>query len=797
MKKLKSLSKIFLVSLMIFFVAFPAYATSLSDSPKQIWDDMLKDLGINTGEGSSLEKSIKLFNTSSYKKSSPQVSLTFSPENPEPGEEVTATAIPLYFMNDPSNLYYTWALKRKACFKKPECDYNANGDYDIEDYKIEAARIIASNGFDWREAAENGEYDQIPSYTPDQDGYKAYHGGNDQRKKQNIAQCFVHNPETGKEFKLRKCAHLFPNAPNLSLAETNVDFGLDKEKFWHTDPNNPDTAGTGNSDEANVIGLGVISFTWIYQSDDKIGLAVEGISIEPTEAYDSTYQTMWGFLEQPCYKEKYYELDTKVLLNQCLQEQMITPFEGGKAKILDVALSFSPETPTNDPEGKNGAYLMVNSYVQNSKNKNYLKYNWSVYTSTEANAIALDNIESTWIGPKMRLLGNPKTTGVGLNSFKLNLNFPDTNIKFLKIKVTVTENLIGGKKKKGTGYAIIPITNTSKKIDAYLAKVSANTTTDDIAKTKTTNYTITNEETAICKVSVICPVAKNEILALQISNEDDALSNFSWMINDKPLSCLIDECKSNGEATNKAYFPILGEIGTQYSVNLTAEKEITSKNNSDKSQEKVNLTKVFEVVEPEINIISADKSTCQAKIWGHYVDNDGDLFPDKSEDEFQAISGSEVQLSSASSIISNDITWYIDGIAINDETAPFFGASLDSETGNLTFKANKPVGESYSISAESLYMQNNSVRKLLSENFGIASSDFYEKMISKTITIDMVESLSGSTTAKAIGNKKILASLFSGMPIYLNFLFRIVLTSFLFFFVIKIIFNLLPKTNEN
>ena len=65
----------------------------------------------------------------------PQVSLTFTPSNPQLGDKLSVTATPLYFMNDASKLYFTWFLKQKDCdqtnspdsAQKTKCDLNNDG----------------------------------------------------------------------------------------------------------------------------------------------------------------------------------------------------------------------------------------------------------------------------------------------------------------------------------------------------------------------------------------------------------------------------------------------------------------------------------------------------------------------------------------------------------------------------------------------------------------------------------------------------------------------------------------------
>jgi hypothetical protein len=268
-------------------------------NPVQMMDDVFEDLGVDKSE---LQNTIKTVNVSRRKKNPPQVSLTFDPANPVPGEKVAVTAMPTYFINTTEDLYFTWYIRSKRCDSptaadKAMCDLNNDGSVNIKDYKIKATRILVNNDYLW---------DQTPSpYSShsDNDGYSSAHGGDDQRGKEN-PHCYIHDVNSGDEFELGGCddtkdGHLFPQTNN---GDTTGDgtFGASEEEFWHTNPNNNDTAGTGNTDEANVAGLGENIFTFTYTEGDMVGVAVEGSSVEPTQYQDASYKTMWAFSKNKC-----------------------------------------------------------------------------------------------------------------------------------------------------------------------------------------------------------------------------------------------------------------------------------------------------------------------------------------------------------------------------------------------------------------------------------------------------------------------------------------------------------------
>lgn len=299
--KLKKIIITCLVILNIFsLTALPAYAAMTSillGDPVGTMDTVLGELGVNKNE---LKNTMKTINVARRKVNPPMVSLTFDPADPVPGEKVTVTAMPTNFINTTENLYFTWYIKSKACedsANKDKCDLDGKNGVDIEDYKIKAARILANDDFVWQ--PENTVYDIANHKDGNTDGYIASFGGDDQKGK--TEHCFVRDVESGDDYELKKCEHLFPNAPGTPKMTTgDGEFGRVEENFWHTNPNNKDTASTGNTDEANVAGLGENTITFPFTAGDKIGVVIEGAAIQPTQEADSSYRTMWAFSKNKC-----------------------------------------------------------------------------------------------------------------------------------------------------------------------------------------------------------------------------------------------------------------------------------------------------------------------------------------------------------------------------------------------------------------------------------------------------------------------------------------------------------------
>lgn len=305
---------------LIFFLGFDlnsvgAWGDSISHGDvtgvaQDITSDLVQRFGIDEGE---LRYQMQNFNVSRRKKQPPLVSLTFNPSDPIPGQKVTAIATPMYFLNGAQDLYFTWYLRPAGCSedvhpdaeKRRRCDMDDNGEIDIEDYKIKAARIIASNDFEW-------DKDHAYDNHTDEDGYDAVWGGDDQKEKPE--HCFIHDTYTGDEYEIECDDHLFPHSPGGETGDGSFTIG--EEEFFHTNPNDPDTADTGNTDESNVAGLGMESFSWTYMRGDKVGVVVEGVSIEPTQEEDSSYRTMWAMIDNNCVvnedADADYDLDPEV-----------------------------------------------------------------------------------------------------------------------------------------------------------------------------------------------------------------------------------------------------------------------------------------------------------------------------------------------------------------------------------------------------------------------------------------------------------------------------------------------------
>ncbi|MDP1884761.1 MAG: hypothetical protein Q8L10_05390 [Candidatus Moranbacteria bacterium] len=845
--------------------------------------DIMDYFGVNQQE---LKNNIQNMNVSRQKKIPPQVSISFTPASPVPGEKITATATPTYFMNDPSQIYYTWLLKRSG----------KGGD--AEDYKVAAMRIIASGDFEYEQEsyADDGKKSAGDSDTGDSDGYYAFFGGQDQKGKK--ARCFAKDVYSGNDYEI-PCKHAFPTSGPGEVGDG--EFGLKEEEFWHTNPKSNDTANSGTMDEAAVAGLGKTTFSWIYAPGDKVGVIVEGISVDPTSYADSSYKTMWAMpknTEDNCndvdldplpenrtdtpvvtktdytdtdadgYEESYTKvttttsysyakgdytvktgespgiqtlkttkttvttqdcilppaslfepspveicgeattpaywptssstanprsvtaadgaLDSSTDFNNCLEDNLVDPAQGTSNKKLDVSLSYLPSTPMNDPSGSNADELIIQSSILNAENRDFIHYDWSVSLGSSISAddwIALDANTKKQVG-----LG--QTAGIGLKSLKMKLNFDKSEVFYAKITLRAKETSFEDLQKEGVATIVVPIYNIQNKLEVFQANVSTdlNIAVDAAPESKRCNSGI--EE-------VLCPVVRNEIIGLR-TDIDPSDYNLAWTLNGEPI-------QAENSNSSTAYFPVLQEKGTRYTVSLNASHKT--------SKEKIILTRIFAVADPEVRISaineSATNSTCLPVLLGYYVDplnknpnptaagGDDSLWPDYSEDSFEALQGKLIRLKVAANTLSlTQPAWIIDGTIVTADNAASFGATLDAE-GNLSFPANKPLGATYSVGVETLYTQPNLVKKALYAKWGVPLTDFYEKRIGESITIKVTDQIdvSAALTART-QDKKILASLFSAIPAYVNFLFRIILTILLILFSTGLLFSFFPKQNQ-
>ncbi|MEK7598137.1 MAG: hypothetical protein AAB487_00165 [Patescibacteria group bacterium] len=485
-------------------------------------------------------------------------------------------------------------------------------------------------------------------------------------------------------------------------------------------------------------------------------------------------------------------------LNDCLTKNLLTPAdvtEGGNK--MQVSLSAIPENPMNDPAGENSDTVVVTSSAQNVLNEDFLRYEWQVYTGNSASISSEE-----WTGPlsKEDLVDSTQTSGIGIKTLKFKLQIPDDkfpagDVRYLKVRLTAkeTDQSGGGTVREGRASVVIQLTSSSETIQAYNG-IAASASTLALGATICEKGGTTDLEKAQADQDYnICPVLKNQLIGLQYSG-DAADHNFLWTVNGEPLTysqCFFEGCNET-EQNNINFFPILKDPGATYTIAMSAVNSTTGN--------KINLTRTFRVAVPSVKIVATEGA--QPTLLGSYAGLDGTLWPDYSETDFQAVPGTNANFTfevypktvPPEYIDRTKNVWQVDGI---DSTNP-------ADSSSVSVAVNKLPGEYYMVALDTLYTPTNDIKKILNANWGVGYNQFYEKQLSGTINLEMVTALPGTAGAdnsKAGPPKKILAAMISGLPSYINFLFRIVLTTFLLLFGIWIILSLFPapviNKNEN
>ncbi|HEX7586141.1 MAG TPA: hypothetical protein VF390_00715 [Patescibacteria group bacterium] len=357
LKPKKTFSAAFLLIFIFsfFLQSYPAQAAFSWPSPTQAFNQVLGaqagtqilnqimgDMGVDKGE---TKNTVSQVNAQRQKQNPPEVSLSFFPANPSPGEEVTVTATPTYFASDSKNLYFTWYIKHHntSLANDGNHDLNSDGHIDIEDYKIEAMRNITNGGWDWDPDGNGNPDGAIYASENDSDGYVATMGGEDQRNKGG-PHCYIHNWSSGDDYELTTCEHVFADTNGNGNAGDG-HFNLDEEQFWRTDPNNNDTAGMRQKDEATVSGLGAFEFKFNYQEGDKVGVAVEGASYQATDYRDSSYKIMWALVKNDCNIGDYIPSESRTAGQTTNNTTDATVAEGSVNMPASACTSFTYNAP--------------------------------------------------------------------------------------------------------------------------------------------------------------------------------------------------------------------------------------------------------------------------------------------------------------------------------------------------------------------------------------------------------------------------------------------------------------------
>lgn len=788
------------------------------------------------------------FNVSENKGNAPEVTIAFSPSDPKDGQKLSAKAFPTYFSNaSESQLYYTWYLKRNGCElggssgQASYCDSDNDGSVTVNDWKVAASRILATDNAD-----SNGfKYDT----DDDNDGYKAHFGGElvvDTKKDW----CYMHDPVSGHFYELPACVHLFPELNGSQVGGTDGTFGLSDEKAWGTNPHDPDTSGNGNKDEANAVGLGRDTFKWNYQTGDKVGVLVEGSSMVATKHDDATMMVQWGFsknkkcpIKNPgSYIETVHGYPvtflttslTKGDIDDCLEMNLVDPMdsESGSSKKLELSVSATPDNPVNDKtEGIGGDMVTATASVDNSsKSPEEITYSWTVELSNNPvdgwkDVTAQLEAAGLLTAGKLITLPNSTTQAIsqnGLTSIKVLLDmkpeilgtFANTDPVYMRITTragenysattytatasggsTVAQNMIA--RPEGKSDVVVKVTNTDKKISTYTttatastsgaAQVALDTSIDPICDM----YYPTPSTAAEAKENlnrISCRVMKNEILGVTLRNATSTeWKNFRWTINGAALNCSSTvssvDCPSGGLG-NTAFFAVTGEPGETYTVRMEAVNVATGK--------ALSLSRNYQVVDPEILLESNDTSAVWPRYVGTFTELDGTKNDEHSDEIFERFASGTVIPMKASIIpgyakkylLSH--VWTVDGKTV-DESADM----------QIAYTLPKPgtIGDANFVNFTGKIVQANEKRVALRDLWGVNVIDSSETKVVSDVRVQAIAN--EDLTVASSGSNRFFAAVSKYVPPFVVFAVRMILTSAFLLFSVGFVSSLIPASEPD
>lgn len=806
------------------------------------------------------------FNVSTQKNLAPQVTLVFTPNDPKPGQEVSANAFPVYFSNPAEKLYYTWYLKRRHCDKDPDitretneeklklkkaCDLDNDNDIDENDWKIEAMRIYAQNKYVEELSDKNAPDDK------DTDGYVATPGGGGQVDEKQCGPeddpwycCYVHDFEGGTDYELTNCVnpvHLFPEFPTSQSSCTEdkdkpVKTGDGKfphceENLWGTNYTDPDTAQNSNKDEANVVGFGAKNFTWVYNTKDMVGVVVEGRGMNATKHDNSSRMIEWAFVKNDCspindsvssYTKEIKGYDvviptTTMDLNDCLEDNLIDPIEGGQPGNMSLTMDYDPIDPVAqiiDDTVKNprGDVLTVRMISNNSANDaSTIWYGWNIKISTDGtfnprfdNPAQWDDITDILV--KKELITSVE--GNGIDRVKMDLNLGDypaddpdipggykfsekfrDGVGYLYFVGTAKEDYQQGVGRGARTAQVIKVTLSN--FDIHVHKILTGETSDGLTRV----YLDPDKEICTDDLSLKnCKLVKNEVIALKapdLSGSTIKYDQYFWTINGKPLLCNTSVSPKNekispyycedARQTEINFFPALGNVGERYVISLTMTSSDTGEN--------LNLTRAFFIVDPGVSIEPNNEDVWK-KFLGAYRDVDNGTMNDFSKNIFETYPENLVSLKAvytADSMIGSDVqlAWLLDGIIVTPDDGDFGKV--------LTFNASEKVGDTQSVVVRGIYKQPQDIRKALKDIWSVSPFESAEGYFETQVQVEVVEPETDEVAAAGLFKTpmKYFASLVAYVPETVLFILRLAFMFSLAMFSIGILWSFLPQSYDN
>ena len=373
--------------------------------------------------------------------------------------------------------------------------------------------------------------------------------------------CYIHDFGDGYNYELSSCKHLFPGNYSISAdgrtvragdigATDDRGFPIEQEHFWHTDPEDPSTAQNGNKDEANLAGLGQDVLRWTYAPGDLVGVAVEGASMYNTKYDNATAMVMWALPKNKCsvtgkstktVSIKGYGVPIKTSsknINDCLEDNLVDPTEGGQAQNLNLSLSYAPEEPSakllsrSDAESamQTGDTLTVRAASSNAlRGSSYTNYEWRVQASSDGTFNTRFSEKNAWADITDALKDSKNvglTSGNNVASLSVNLNlnrdtfgeyFKD-DIAYFRISANATENFNGETVQSGVASVVVKVV-ANKSIDIFGVDAVTNPTTKLVS--------VKRNDTRFCSENAfqqsICPVLNHQVIGVNLDSSGDEI----------------------------------------------------------------------------------------------------------------------------------------------------------------------------------------------------------------------------------------------------------------------------------
>lgn len=682
---------------------------------------------------------------------------------------------------------------------------------------------------------------------PDEDGYRATYGGDGKLGQHSY--CYIHDFEDGENYELTSgCEHLFPDSYRIdgngrierdgNIGENDDAFPIDEEHFWRTDPEDPSTAQNGNKDEANIAGLGQGTFKWTYQPEDRVGVVVEGASLYTTKYDDSSMMIMWALSKNVCdvVGKGTKQITTKGFssnetaqvtintsttdINDCLEDNLVDPTEGAQAENVDVSLSYEPESPSAKliPWGdstvtdaktiaQTGNILTVHASSSNTGQSAALtNYTWRVQASSDGTFNTRFSDENVWtdITEDLQTAKNismPNGNNVSSLSINLNLNsdsytdeqtntvvpgfgeyFVD-DAAYFRITVSATTNFAGSVSQSGSSSVVVKIV-ANKSIDVY--------DVDTVSDSATGLISVKRNDTALCTANTfqqtICPVLNNQIVGVFLSTGEGEVRDYAWTLNGHSLACtsrVSGECNDSKQGAVN-FFPVSGNVGDMYVVTVVANNAETGKS--------FTVSRRFQIVDPDFDIISNETETAWPKYLGKYVNLDGSESDDMSKTSFEGVVGGVAQLSAVfrPSVLG---TFILNGVEAGDDQNEMIwsinGSPFKWNDTGLSLALDGNVGDIYTVTLSGAYNQPRKFRKALYDIWRISPFSSETVRFSKEIQIQLV-TLEGQEDARGKSNT-FFASVFSAVPPFVLFSVRLILSMGMILLIVGVVFSLAPE----